>query len=238
MNKTILTIALLAATATASAQQTTRYEVDVTDFNELKVTDGINVDYVCSPDSAGKAVFHATPEMASQIIFQPDKSKLNIQLVPKAERVNRELPTVTVYSSYLTHVENDGDSLVRVLSIAPGPKVKARIIGNGRLSVRGLKANTVEGNIDTGNGTLVLYGTCNDAKLTCTGTGNIQADALEAQEVNVILTGTGTVGCNAAKKQYVKGLGSGKVYYGGNPEIKKRGVGIKALPLEEQPKVK
>ncbi len=70
-----ITLSLLAAlTATqGAAQAPTRYELDVKDFSELKVTDGINVDYVCNPDSAGKAVFFATPDIASQILFVPNK---------------------------------------------------------------------------------------------------------------------------------------------------------------------
>ena len=228
MNKLSITLFVCAVMPVLSfGQNTTRYELDVKEFNELKVTDGINVNYVCNPDSAGKAVFHASPEMASQIIFNPNKEKLEIQLVPKEERVNRAVPEVTVYSTYLTYVENSGDSLVRVMSVAPGPKFKAKVIGNGRISVRNVKANTVEAALETGKGSLTIFGTCTDAKLSSTGTGNIQADGLEAQDVNCRILGTGSIGCSASSTLSVTGMGSGTVYYKGEPKIKKRVLAVK-----------
>lgn len=229
---TALAVGAISCT-TMFGQNLTKYELDVKDFTELRVTDGINVDYVCNPDSAGKAVFYSTPEMASQIIFRPGTNKLDIQLVPKEERVNREVPKVTVYSNYLSFVENSGDSLVRVMSVAPGPKFKARVIGNGRISVRNVKANTVEGALDTGKGIITLYGSCTDAKLSCTGTGHIQADGLVAEEVNCRLAGTGSIGCNPAKNLNIMGIGSGTVFYKGNPQIKKRALGVKVEAIAE-----
>lgn len=235
MKKIIIALsAVLISGALAHAQNNiTRYELDVKDFTELRVTDGVNVDYVCNPDSAGKAIFHASPDMASQIIFKPGNNRLEIQLVPKEERKNRELPVVTVYSKYLSFVENSGDSLVRVLSVASGPKFKARVIGNGRISVRNVEANTVEGSIDTGKGTITLYGACTDAKLSCTGTGHIQADGLIADEVNCRLAGTGTIGCYATKNLNIMGIGSGTIYYKGTPQIKKRAMGVKVEAIAE-----
>lgn len=237
MKKLFISLSLLASVAAVSAQNYTRYELDVNEFSELKVIDGINVDYVCNPDSAGKAVFHATPDMASQIIFKPDKNKLEIQLVPVEERINREVPKVTVYSTYLTYAENDGDSLLRVLTVAPGPKFTAKVIGNGRLSVRNIKASLVEGKLETGKGVIALYGTCNDARLSCTGTGQIQADGLTAKDVSCMILGTGTIGCNPSSTLTVKGGGSGTVYYVGKPEIKKKfSPGVKVKSIEEADK--
>lgn len=227
-----LTIIALTLFANAASAQISRYELDVKEFSELKVTDGIAVDYICNPDSAGKAVFLAEPQTASQILFKPEKQKLEIQLVPKEERVSQNIPKVTVYSTFLTFVENSGDSLVRVLTVAPTAKFKARVIGNGRMSVRNIKANHVEGALDTGNGTLVIAGTATNAKLSCTGTGHIQADLLTANEISCRILGTGTIGCAPTQILSISGAGSGTVYYTGKPQIKKRAVGIKVESLD------
>ena len=215
-----------------SAADNTRYELDVKDFSELKVTDAINVDYRCNPDSAGKAVFYATPEIASQILFVPGTNKLEIQLAPDESGVRRNLPVVTVYSSYLTFAENSGDSTVRVLSVAPGPKFRARVIGNGRMVVRNVKATQVDASIDTGKGSVVVYGEATSAKLTCTGTGSIQADELKASTVKCSVWGTGTIGCWPQENLSVMGAGSGTVYYRGKPSIKNRSLGVKLSALE------
>ncbi len=221
----------------ANAQENaevSRYELDVTDFTELKVVHGINVNYVCNPDSAGRAVFIASDKHASSLMFNNTKNRLEIQLATE-DVESKGLPTITVYSKFLTKVENSGDSTLRVLNVPPCPKFKARLIGNGRIIVKGVDVNEMEGSIDTGNGQLVIYGTCKKSKLHCTGTGTIQADELVSEETNCRMYGTGTIGCQAIKSLNVTGMSSGKVYYKGNPEeVKKRSVGVKLIPLDEE----
>lgn len=141
------------------------------------------------------------------------------------------LPVVTVYSTYLTKIENSGDSLVKVVNVAEGPKFTAKLIGNGRLAVQGVKATEVTAALSTGNGTLVIGGQCEHVNFNFTGTGVIQADGLEAQTASVKAGGTGSIGLWAAKTLNVMGMGSTKIYYKGTPEIKNRSVGIKTFPL-------
>ncbi len=235
MKKTFLTIILLIiATSVVSAQKLSRYELDVKDFTELKVIEGINVNYVCNPDSTGRAVFIATDELASVLMFNNTKGRLEMQIATDGIDY-KNLPTVTVYSKFLTKVENSGDSTVRVLNVASCPNFKARLIGNGRLIVKGIDVTYLDGSIDTGNGQLILYGKCESAKLSCTGTGTIQADELVSNDTKCVMLGTGTIGCQALTSLNVVGASSGKVYYKGNPEqIKKRSVGVKIIPLDNE----
>ena len=202
--KFILTpiIALICGVA-AYGQNLTKYELKVGEFNELKVVDGINVDYKCNNDSAGLAVFTSLPEKASAFIFNNKKGKLSMQISTESVGM-KDMPTVTVYSKYLTKVENSGGSIVRV---------------------------EVNGKIATGNGTLVLDGSCEKANYTFMGTGVIQADGMKAELVSVKASGTGSIGVWAVSKLSIMGAGSTKVYYKGNPEIKNRSVGIKATQM-------
>lgn len=229
----IATAALtLAGTLSANAQEKKQYKVDVKDFNELRVIEGLNVDYVCSDDSAGIATFVTTPEYASVLMFTNNKERLDIQI--STDGIDYDgLPLITVYSRFLTKVENSGDSLVRVRSLKPAPKFSARLIGNGRMSVRGIDANTVEGRLDTGNGTLHLQGRANKATLKTVGSGSIQADEMPAQEIDCSLLGTGYIGCAPVKSLNVKGM-NGKVYHKGQPEsIKNRALGVKVIPIDD-----
>lgn len=235
MKKTFLTIILfIIATSVVSAQKLSRYELDVKDFTELKVIEGINVNYVCNPDSTGRAVFIATDELASVLMFNNSKGRLEMQIATDGIDY-KNIPTVTVYSKFLTKVENSGDSTVRVLNVASCPNFKARLIGNGRLIVKGIDVTHLDGSIDTGNGQLILYGKSESAKLSCTGTGTIQADELVSNDTKCVMLGTGTIGCQALTSLNVIGASSGKVYYKGNPEqIKKRSVGVKIIPLDNE----
>ena len=210
--KFILTpiIALICGVA-AYGQNLTKYELKVGEFNELKVVDGINVDYKCNNDSAGLAVFTSLPEKASAFIFNNKKGKLSMQI--STESVGRK------------------DMLVRWSAVAKGPKFAATLMGNGRLAIRNIEMVEVNGKIATGNGTLVLDGSCEKANYTFMGTGVIQADGMKAELVSVKASGTGSIGVWAVSKLSIMGAGSTKVYYKGNPEIKNRSVGIKATQM-------
>ncbi len=217
------TLLLLSAIILPSAvygQASTRYELSFSDFNELKVVDGINVDYECNPSKAGKVEFNTTSGLADAVIFEPSNDKLTIKLAIKDGNYTN-LPTIKVYSSYLTKVTNEGDSLIRVLSVAPGPKFACRVMGNGRISVRNVQTNDADISIISGHGTIAIYGQANTAKFKITGAGHIQADELKAKEVSGNVTGTGTVNCYATHLLKAKGIGSGKIIYRGTPQIDK-----------------
>lgn len=230
MKRQLLTIfSLFLASTVACMAQVTNYELKINDFSELKVVDPIDVVYKCNPDSAGLAVFSSDAAHASGIIFQPSGVKLQIELSPESPRTG--LPVVTVYSTYLTRVENASTGRLTVYKPAAGPKLKARLVGNGRLTVEGVDVHAMEASIDTGNGTIVVKGHCESAKLSNTGSGQLQADELTAKQVKCSVWGTGSIGCSASESLSVMGAGSGQVYYLGEPSIKNRSIGVKALPL-------
>lgn len=227
--------ATLALVAACCAAQPKEYIINVGDFNQLKVTSGVNVDYVCSTDSAGMVRFSAEPDMVSAIETQVKKGRLRISLkAEEGKTLTGLVPTVTVYSGSLQKVENEGDSTVRVLSSAAVPVFNARLIGNGALVVRKVKATSVDCSLLAGHGRMVVYGECTDARLNLTGTGILQADGLKAVNASCYATGTGEIGVNASKVK-VSGAGSAIIYYVGTPVITKSlAIGVKVLPLEEK----
>lgn len=238
-NRLILIIttamAMLAGlTADGATATVKKYELKVNDFTYLDVEDGYNVDYRCSEDSAGMAVFETTPQIADAIIFENKKGKLTIQKPFHGDgELSEGLPTIHVYSRFLKQVENCGDSTVRVLSLRPTMEVKAFVIGNGRLVVRDVECAKFDGAIKTGNGSLVVSGNCDSAVLSNTGTGAIQADNLKAKEVSARFFGTGTTGVWATELLKIKGVMAGKLYFRDKPaKIKNYSMGVKVYTLE------
>ena len=207
------------------------YDINIGEFSEVRLQDPINVDYVCSADSTGRAVFECSPEDVSAIMFTNKKGCLTIQLSTDELRPGTKLPTIRVYSRFLTKASNTSDSTLRVVSVNDTPRFEALQEGNGRLIVRSVKANDVKLTLRLGHGTLVASGECHQAKIHFTGTGVIQADALEAQDISVNCSGTGSIGVNPLKSLSVFGAGSTTVYYLGNPSIRNRTLGVKILPL-------
>lgn len=239
MKHRILSIiaAILVACGYAAAEEAIeRYEIKVGNFNELSLVDGINVVYHCSEDSAGLAVFDASKNVADKLIF--DTSKEGRLVIEKQfheeQELVRDLPTVHVYSKFLTLVKNSGDSTLIVASVAPTQQFKAVIIGNGRIVVRDVHCNKFDGAIKTGNGQIVVSGKCDNASLSNTGVGNIQADALEAKEASCRFFGTGSTGVWATGTLIIKGMFPGNLYYKGTPKkIKNYSMGVKIHKLDE-----
>lgn len=229
---TLTFLASLMLVISAGAQGVRKYEINVKEFDQLKVIEGVNVDYRQSADSAGMVCFTTTPEMAGVLMFNNNNSQLSIQIATDGIDY-RGLPTVTVYSRFLVKVENSGDSLVRVLSPAATPQFKARVIGNGYLSLRGMDVSQLDVSLDTGKGVISVDGKAAQAKYTLVGTGSIQAEDLTAQKVKCTLLGTGFIGCNATDELNVVGATSGRIFYKGDPTIKNRSLGIKLIPLDD-----
>ncbi len=225
-----LTLFFALLTALTASAQTHEYKIKVSEFSELKVNDAVNVDYRQSADSSGLVTFTCAPDFASFLILENKGRTLNVRVATDAVG-QKGLPRVTVYSRYLNSVFNSGDSTVRVLSVADCPKFEASLQNNGTIVVRDLHATEVKASLSFGHGTIILEGTCDKAEFKMKGAGDIEADGLAANEVKVNAAGTGSIGVNAVKMLNVYGLGSTTIYYKGEPEIKKKGLGIKVKPI-------
>ena len=112
---------------------------------------------------------------------------------------------------------------------------KVRLIDNGKIIVRGVRASQLELQILSGKGKIIADGSCDDLSLRLVGTGEIQADKVTATNVSCRIMGTGSIGCNVnGGPLKVSGSGTGKVYYKGNPSkvtVRKLGT-IKAIPMQ------
>lgn len=235
MKKALISLIGFFAVALMAGAQVSRHEVNVGDFSRLVLLDNINVNYRCNPDSAGYAVFTCNQETADHLLFTlSDKGRLSIQVNDEFERLGN-LPTLTLYSSSLDEVENSSDSTLRVSGLQPMKIFKVRLIDNGKIIVRGVRASQLELQILSGKGKIIADGSCDNLLLRLVGTGEIQADQVTATDVSCRIMGTGTIGCNVEGGNLkVSGSGTGKVYYKGNPSkvtVRKLGT-IKAIPME------
>lgn len=236
-NFLLLALALISVLSMAAADEIKRYEVNVGDFTSLRIINDINVEYVCNADSAGKAVYYTTANKASTFMFDNNsKGKVSIQLTTDESLAPKGLPTIRIYSRFLQEAQNDGDSILRIVSVAPAPKLKFKLSANGKVVAHNISGTTIEAAIFTGNGTIEISGKCDEADLRCTGTGQILGEDLIADKVNCKLLGTGSIRCHVNNGPLsIKGSGSGKVYYRGTPtEVKTLQLGsIKAVALGE-----
>ncbi len=236
MKRVLISIVMLTALAvTACAQGMKHRVVDVGDFRRLALIDDINVNYRCNPDSAGLAVFTCSQDIANRLIFNTNSNgRLSIQVKSDLQQLHN-LPTITIYSSSLIEAENAGDSTLRINNLPATDHFKVRLIDNGKIILRKVKANKLELQILSGKGTIIADGKCDELALRLVGAGEIQADDVVATDVSCRIIGTGNMGCNVnGGNLKVNGSGTGKVYYKGHPDkvsVKKLG-SIKAIPMD------
>jgi hypothetical protein len=234
-NRLLISVLMVVMASLVSMAQEKLHVVKVGDFKRLSLVDNINVNYRCNPDSAGLAVFTSTQEIANDIIFRlSDSGRLTIQVEDETER-NAQLPNMTVYSSSLEEAENAGDSTLRLSGLPMMPLFKVRLLDNGKIIARNLRASKLELHLLSGKGKIIASGKCDELALRLVGTGEIQADQVVATDVSCRIMGTGSIGCHVdGGILKVNGSGTGKVYYKGTPSkvsVKKLGT-IKAIPME------
>ncbi|MCM1152227.1 MAG: DUF2807 domain-containing protein [Muribaculum sp.] len=215
------------------AQTIHDYLFNVGQFDKLKVLDDVNVVYRVNPDSTGYLSYRGISDFSDAFIFTNSGGELKIQVTTE-DAGKPGLPTITVYSDFLSYVENSGNLEVKVESPAPCPKFKANVIGNGSVIVQNLRATKVQSALISGSGKIFLSGSCQDATFRVVGTGSIAADRLRASTVTCVeALGTGYIGCWPTDLLRVKGIGSTKIYYKGNPTVKKSGNGkVYSLPSD------
>lgn len=224
MNKTIkllISAIFLLAGVAASAKD---FKLPLGQFSKLNVDDNVDVVYVGGDRSPSRVAYSGDAKFARAFIITQKGGKVRIQV--ETEFVgNPNLPTLYVYSDFLESATLSSESTLTLKSVAPNPKLSLTLMGNGNIVAHDVRSTKVSAGLKSGNGTISLTGECQDADFLMLGNGVIQADGLEAQNVTCKIFGTGTIGCWAADKLDVKGLGTTKVYYKGQPEIKRKGGG-------------
>lgn len=217
------------------------YELKTGPFDKLNLNGDFNVIYRSVPDSAGCVTYVSDANLNEVLDIRIKKGKLTIKK-SDVDILFSTVPTIHVYSDFLTNVKCEGGGTLTVENSAVVPEFSATLIGNGKIIVEDVDCTGFKANIDTGNGTIVARGKCSKASFRLTGSGVIQADALAANEVNCTVLGTGTIGCNPLDVLDVKGFGTAKVYYYGAPTVKSVGnaklVALKGTPTDSSQELK
>ena len=206
-------------------------EYEVGPFDQIAVRGEIPVVYSANPDSVGYARFESDTDLTSALEISNNNGKLQIKERLSDKAHPTPLPTLYVYSDYIVSVENEGSCTLEARLPITTPQFSAKLIGNGKVICHNINATKVNASITTGNGTIVLEGQCVEATYKLTGSGVIQADALVADEVNCRVLGTGSIGVNAVELIDIRGAGSTKIYYTGDPKLSMMG-GAKLIKME------
>lgn len=193
-----------------------------------------NVDVLCriSADSTGLIHF-SNPKDRNLFYITNRKGILTISVMQEFEG-KHDLPVIEVFTDSLSSVENSYDRMLEIRGTVISDSFKTKQQGNGVITIDNLRADKVSLSSTAGKGKIkILSGTCSSLSCKITGTGEIDARNLEADNVSCRFFGGGKIVCNPLNKLSVFGIGSTKVYYTGNPKIRK--FWNKCYRLEDKP---
>lgn len=214
---------IMAAVMILSAKE---YKVEIGTFTKLHIPDHLNVEYVCDPAQNGVATFVCEDKLADALMFVNNgKGKLTIEISPDYLGENIKLPTIRVYSEFLTEIESSSEGKVKVSKLSRCPELKVTLYGNGTLELEDLDVTKLTASLMTGHGLIRLEGKADDTLYKVAGMGNIDGSRLSSDKVTCHVFGGGEIHTLPVKELKLKGLGSTTVYYSGSPKVKKQGIG-------------
>ena len=131
-------------------------------------------------------------------------------------------------------VTGSGDIEVRNVS---GKKIAIGVTGSGDIECKAVSGDVVAFGVTgcgdvkviivstdelawgvSGSGDIVVAaGTVGSANYGVTGSGDIKASSVIATEANAVASGSGDISCRATKQLSTAAMGSGNIYYYGNP---------------------
>lgn len=181
-----------------------------------------NVDVVCYvTNDTTRLIRFLNPEYRKLYYIANKKGSLTISVMQEFEG-KPDLPKIEVFTDSLSSVENSYDRMLKITGTVISGSFKAKQQGNGTIMIDSLQSDKVSLSSTAGKGRVeILSGKCCSLACKITGAGSIDARRLEADKVSCRFFGGGEIICNPISALSVFGIGSTKVYYIGNPKVKK-----------------
>lgn len=138
-------------------------------------------------------------------------------------RTTRRL-TVTVTYDDIDMISLGGSGNIKSKGTIKANKFKVSIGGSGNITLD-VEADDISSNIG-GSGNIKLSGYANELNCSIAGSGSIKAYELKVDVLNASIAGSGSITTTVANKIKANVVGSGSIYYKGNPsDISKKSVG-------------
>lgn len=224
--KLIPLLAVLSVTVIASAQSdkikgngnVIKKNISTSDYDEVRVSGFFDVNLVAG--SEGKITIEGEENLLDYVECVVDGGALEIR-VEKGKKISTSLNkgiTLTVPFESLNSVTLSGSGDVTSKQTIKASKFTTTLAGSGDIKLD-IDATDVEAKV-TGSGNMTLKGNTGQLNCSVTGSGDLDAFALESNNVESNVAGSGNCKVNCTGSFQARVVGSGDIDYKGDPKKK------------------
>ncbi|WP_299836535.1 head GIN domain-containing protein [uncultured Tenacibaculum sp.] len=226
MKKLLVTLFILSASSSIFSQSwwnskkvrgngnITTIERSVGDFDEVSV--GGSFEVVLVDGREGKITIEGEENIIPYIVTEVRGDKLKINVKKNTNiRFTRKL-TVTIPFEDISSLSLGGSGNITSKKVINSSNVSLAIGGSGNIKAK-VKASNVSTSIG-GSGNIRVAGTTESMKCSIAGSGNVKGYNLTTQTLKVNVAGSGDIEATVKEKIKATVVGSGSVYYKGNPK--------------------
>ncbi|PHQ57552.1 MAG: DUF2807 domain-containing protein [Lutibacter sp.] len=189
----------------------------VTDYDKIAVAGAFDVELFKGKE--GVITIKADENLMEYIITEVKKGTLKIK-TKKGYNINtRKTIIIRVPFKNIDAVSLAGSGDVYSEDVIDSSELKLNIAGSGNLNLK-VSTKNLKSSI-AGSGNINLSGDTDQLTCSIAGSGNINSYNLKAGIATVKIAGSGNVKVNAIHEIHAKNVGSGNIYYSGNPNIEK-----------------
>lgn len=233
--KIVLTVLILTVSITANAQDWSGNSKKINGSGKVVTVnrttssfDGITVggsfDVLLVKGKEGKITIEGEENIIPFIETEIEGDLLHIQIKKNTAINTTKKLLVTVYFENIEKVSLAGSGNINSSEIIKSKDFAVALGGSGNITLK-VDANEISSNIG-GSGNIELTGSAKELTCSIAGSGSIKAYNLNTDILNANIAGSGSVNASVKSKIKAKIVGSGNVYYKGNPlDIDTKSVG-------------
>lgn len=216
---TVMSLAVLAASAAASADKTTQEMRDVAAFTKVKLKGSMDVEVKVGPKQSLKVI--ADSDIINYLSTDVTDTMLEIDMKHNKGlrglfgNHGRTSVIITVPNLEAAELSGSGDLLIEDVN---QDQFDLGLRGSGDIVMKNAQTSHIDIEL-RGSGDIKINGRCDRVKISLQGSGDIMAKKMACKTADVMVQGSGDVSVFASENADVTVRGSGDIYVSGKPNI-------------------
>lgn len=189
----------------------------VSNYTKIGVAGSFHV--TLSKENLSDITIKADENLLEYIVTEVENGELKIKTKKGFQIRSTKKIEITVPFQKLEEVSLAGSGNIWSEETIDSPNLKLSLAGSGDVNLK-VQTKNLNSSI-AGSGNIHLNGITNELTCSIAGSGNINAYDLKSDIATLKIAGSGNAKVNASNEIHGSTVGSGNIYYSGNPPIVK-----------------